>query len=260
LCRATKKGRGKLENFEDFKNSMIAKMNSVQEAHDRREEQLKQEISELKNQLSAATDLLQGCFNRLSINPQATPVTTSLTATNQTLPPHSPANVIAPAVRAPIMPQVRGRSGPRIASRGSREHVPGCGGINDHLRRYPMNPIVPSKWPKNVNDFMAEWTTLKHSQFINATNKRDWGQATRNNYSMRLYLYKRILTKAQSYRSDATAEQRIILATSFFNNEQISLGLSLKQYFLRLKKEDPNTKQRARDPTGGRGGRGPGSH
>jgi hypothetical protein len=89
---------------------------------------------------------------------------------------------------------------------------------------------------------------LQHRQFKLDEYKNDkqthWGNALRNNYSRKMYLYRQIELRARHFQVGDFEEQ---MRQAAFALDRERGNLTVSQFHDALKKKDPNTKKRNRN-------------
>ena len=121
--------------------------------------------------------------------------------------------------------------------------------IADVLRRSERIPAMPSTLPLTVRALLHEWQDRRLGEFEQC-NKRHWQPRTRQQYSKRLYFYKRIAQKAQTYRGTVSYELKLARAATELDH--VRSGRTMAAFLRALKVLDPETRRRNRG--GGVGG------
>ena len=116
--------------------------------------------------------------------------------------------------------------------------------VNDALRNTLQGPIIPRTLPKTIESFLQEHNSYRLEQY-RYCDKGHWEPYARNSFSRRLYLYDRIIQRAQHLRGEF--EQRKTTAARQMDAELCSKALSVDKYIKYLKSNDATIKKRKRN-------------
>ena len=102
-------------------------------------------------------------------------------------------------------------------------------------------PTMPAALPRTVTALLHEWEELRLGRLENS-NKSEWQAKTRQQYSKRLYLFRRILRNAERYHDNMDNRDKLFRAA--YELDQERGGRTLAAYYKALKAMDPATRRR----------------